>query len=155
MSTVKFSFLTNYRKTWITILHHILCKVWRTHVKTIRKIQEVFGEETMGITQIKEWYNHFTDVHTSVQCEERPVRPLTSQNEDPSDADSSNHHQKTCMQGGCQNWIRSFHYECGLGFQENLSNPTKITCDESWVYRYDPETKLQSSQWKHPTFPRT
>ena len=24
-----------------------------------------------------------------------------------------------------------------------------VTCDESWIYCYDPETKKQSSQWKH------
>ena len=24
-----------------------------------------------------------------------------------------------------------------------------LTCDESWIYCYDPETKRQSSQWKH------
>jgi len=29
-----------------------------------------------------------------------------------------------------------------------------ITGDESWVYGYDPETKAQSSQWQHSTFPR-
>ena len=29
-----------------------------------------------------------------------------------------------------------------------------ITGDESWVYGYDPETKQQSSQWKHPDDPR-
>jgi len=29
-----------------------------------------------------------------------------------------------------------------------------VTCDESWVYGYDPETKQQSSQWKGPTSPR-
>jgi len=28
------------------------------------------------------------------------------------------------------------------------------TGDESWVYRYYPETKAQSSQWKHSTSPR-
>jgi len=28
-----------------------------------------------------------------------------------------------------------------------------VTGDESWVYRYDPETKQQSSQWKGPTSP--
>ena len=28
------------------------------------------------------------------------------------------------------------------------------TCDESWVYGYDPETKAQSTQWKHSTSPR-
>jgi hypothetical protein len=30
-----------------------------------------------------------------------------------------------------------------------------ITGDESWVYGYYHETKVQSSQWKHPTFTRT
>ena len=29
-----------------------------------------------------------------------------------------------------------------------------VTCDESWIYCYDPETKRQSSQWKHPRSPR-
>ena len=24
-----------------------------------------------------------------------------------------------------------------------------VTCDESWIYCYDPETERQSSQWKH------
>ncbi|XP_067947061.1 papilin-like [Watersipora subatra] len=31
---------------------------------------------------------------------------------------------------------------------------TVITTDESWVYGYDPETKMQSSQWKSPESPR-
>ncbi|XP_049516978.1 histone-lysine N-methyltransferase SETMAR-like [Dermacentor silvarum] len=31
---------------------------------------------------------------------------------------------------------------------------TTITGDESWVNGYDPETKSQSSQWKHSTSPR-
>src|SRR5215469_6723562 len=31
---------------------------------------------------------------------------------------------------------------------------TIITGDESWVYGYDPETKSQSSQWKHSSSPR-
>ena len=29
-----------------------------------------------------------------------------------------------------------------------------ITGDESWVYGYDPETKVQSSQWQLSTSPR-
>ena len=28
-----------------------------------------------------------------------------------------------------------------------------VTCDESWIYWYDPETKRQSSQWKHAGSP--
>ena len=29
-----------------------------------------------------------------------------------------------------------------------------VTCDESWIYCYDPETKRQSSQWKDAGSPR-
>ena len=29
-----------------------------------------------------------------------------------------------------------------------------VTYDESWIYCYDPETKRQSSQWKHAGSPR-
>ena len=29
-----------------------------------------------------------------------------------------------------------------------------VTCKESWIYCYDPETKRQSSQWKHDDSPR-
>ena len=29
-----------------------------------------------------------------------------------------------------------------------------VTCDESWIYCYDPETKRQGSQWKHAGSPR-
>ena len=29
-----------------------------------------------------------------------------------------------------------------------------VTCDESWIYCYDPETKRLSSQWKHAGSPR-
>ena len=31
---------------------------------------------------------------------------------------------------------------------------TIITGDETWVYGYDPETKFQSSQWKHLESPQ-
>ena len=30
-----------------------------------------------------------------------------------------------------------------------------IMGDETWVYGYDPETRVQSSQWKSPRFPHT
>ena len=28
-----------------------------------------------------------------------------------------------------------------------------ITCDETWIHFYEPESKLQSSVWKHPSSP--
>uniref|UniRef100_A0A0P4VYL2 Uncharacterized protein n=1 Tax=Scylla olivacea TaxID=85551 RepID=A0A0P4VYL2_SCYOL len=36
---------------------------------------------------------------------------------------------------------------------QNFMN-TIITGNETWAYSYDPETKLQSSQWKQPSLPR-
>ena len=30
-----------------------------------------------------------------------------------------------------------------------------LTDDETWVYGYNPEIKVQSSQWKEPSFPRS
>jgi hypothetical protein len=30
-----------------------------------------------------------------------------------------------------------------------------VTGDESWVYHYEPESKRQSMQWKHPSSPAT
>jgi hypothetical protein len=41
--------------------------------------------------------------------------------------------------------------ECANGDPEFLK--TVITGDETWVYGYDPETKVQSSQWKHSSSP--
>ena len=31
---------------------------------------------------------------------------------------------------------------------------TIITVDETWIYGYNPESKFQSSQWKHSESPR-
>ena len=28
-----------------------------------------------------------------------------------------------------------------------------VTCDETWIHFYEPESKQQSSIWKHPTSP--
>jgi hypothetical protein len=42
--------------------------------------------------------------------------------------------------------------ECANGDPEFLK--TLITGYETWVYGYDPETKVQSSQWKNSSSPR-
>ncbi|XP_029653013.1 protein GVQW3-like [Octopus sinensis] len=52
-----------------------------TQAQTIKKIQEAFGDDAMGKTQIKEWYNQFKDDRTSEDSEPRCGRPLTSRNE--------------------------------------------------------------------------
>ncbi|KAG8222661.1 hypothetical protein J437_LFUL003783 [Ladona fulva] len=55
-----------------------------SQVETIRKIQTAFGDDAMGITQIKEWYNRFKDSCTSVESEPREPRsgrPSTCRND--------------------------------------------------------------------------
>jgi len=51
-------------------------------VETIRKIQRVFGDDAMDITQIKEWYNRFKDGRTSVDNDARSGRRSTSLNDE-------------------------------------------------------------------------
>jgi len=53
-------------------------KLGNNQVEAIWKIQRVFGDDTMGITQIKEWYNQFNHGHTSVGSNARSGTPSTS-----------------------------------------------------------------------------
>ncbi|GFT52137.1 HTH_48 domain-containing protein [Nephila pilipes] len=48
--------------------------------QTIRKIQQVFGEDAMGITQIKEWFNRFKDGRTSTERCDRPQTARSAAN---------------------------------------------------------------------------
>ena len=47
----------------------------------------------------------------------------------------------------CNDWIESA--------QDPHFHERVITGDEAWIYEYDPETKRQSEEWKHPGSPRT
>ena len=53
------------------LLHQILPETGHSEVENIRKIHTAFGDDAMGITQIKEWYNRFKDGRTSVESEPR------------------------------------------------------------------------------------
>ena len=56
-------------------------KLGDSQVETIRKIQQAFGEDAMGPTSIKEWYNRFKDGRTSAESDSRSGRPSTSRND--------------------------------------------------------------------------
>jgi hypothetical protein len=49
-------------------------------VETIWKIQQAFGDDSMGATQIKEWFNCFKVGCTLADSDQRSGRPSTSQN---------------------------------------------------------------------------
>jgi len=55
--------------------------------------------------------------------------------------------QKECRKELCLDLLQCIENELDL---LNLI----ITCDETWVFTYDPETKRQSMQWKSTSSPR-
>ena len=60
----------------ITFCH----KLGDSQSETIRKIQQVFGDDAMGVAQIKEWFNRFKNGRTSVKSKQRSGRPQTARN---------------------------------------------------------------------------
>ena len=54
-------------------------KLGDTQVKTIRKIQQAFGNEALSPTQIKQWFKRFKDDHALVENDPRSERLSTSQ----------------------------------------------------------------------------
>jgi hypothetical protein len=55
-------------------------KLGDSKVETIWKIPQAFGNDAMGATQIKEWFNRFKDGHTLADSDQRSRRPSTSRN---------------------------------------------------------------------------
>ena len=125
-------------------------------------MQKAFVDESMGITQIKEWYRRFQNVRTSVDSDPRSGRlSLTTTPENIERV-------RLAIEGDRRLTVRVLENDLGIpkttvwkilnNSQDNLEmiiddkNDLKkvITGDESWVYGYDPETKQQSSQWKRP-----
>jgi hypothetical protein len=168
-------------------------KLGDSKAETIRKIQQAFGDDAMGATQIKEWFNRFKDSHTLADSDQRSRRPSTSQNanvienvhsliledrrltareiDDEVGISTGSAHSiltedlhmcrvvakfvPKLLSQECQQLrleVAQDMLECTNGDPEFLK--TVITGDEMWVYGYDPEKKVQSSQWKHSSFPR-
>ena len=168
-------------------------KLGDSQSETIRKIQQVFGDDAMGVTQIKEWFNRFKNGRTSVESEQCSGRPQTARNS------AVVERVKNLVRGDRRLTVREIAEEVGISkdsaheilradlnmrrvaakfvpkllsaeqkelrvevaqdlLDTTSTDPeflnTVITGDESWVYGYDPETKAQSSQWKHPESPR-
>ena len=63
------------------LLHQILPETGRQPGGKHSEDSHGFGDDAMGITQIKEWYNRFKDGRTSVEREPRSGRPLTCRND--------------------------------------------------------------------------
>jgi len=157
-------------------------------VETIRKIQRVFGDDAMVITQIKEWYNRFKHGRTSMESDARSGRLSTSRNDELIDqvwtlvmqdrrvtvrenakemgiSTGSVHSILTddlAMRRVSAKFVpkllkieqKQLSLEVSMDMLDYANSDPEFlnivtTCNESWVYGYDPETKAQSTQWKH------
>ncbi|XP_054744503.1 histone-lysine N-methyltransferase SETMAR-like [Anastrepha obliqua] len=151
-------------------------KLGDSQVETIRKIRSAFGDDTMGITQIKEWFNRFKNGRTSAESEPRSGRPVVIRDRRVTNreiaeevdintfAAHSDVTEDLAMKRVAAKFVpklltaeqKERRVEVSQDMLDSInSDPdfmnTIITVDESWVYGYDPETKMQSSQWKHST----
>ena len=63
------------------LLHHISHDPGRQPGGKHSEDSHGFGDDAMGITQIKEWYNRFKGGRTSVESEPRSDRPSTCRND--------------------------------------------------------------------------
>ena len=96
-------------------------------METIRKIQQVFGDDAMSITRIKEWYNRFKDASTSVDSESRHGRPSTSRNDNVINQvrnlvmqDRRIDCPRTGRRGRGKHLIGTYHFDCGFGLEQSV-----------------------------------
>ena len=83
-------------------------KLGDSQVETILKILLVFGNDPIGITQIKEWYNRLKDGHTSVESDACAGRCSTSWNDELTDQ------VQTFVMQDCRVTIRKLAEEVGI-----------------------------------------
>jgi len=168
-------------------------KIGKTATERYKLLQQAYGEDAIGRTQVFDGFRRFKDGRTSAESDPRSGRPSTSRNEKmiakvrtifrnnrrmtvreraddygiyvgSFDAILTHdlHMKRVCAKSvprlltddQCeqrQTIARDlFERSCeDVQFLENI-----VTGDESWVYRYDPETKQQSSQLKGSMSPR-
>jgi len=57
-------------------------KIGKTATETIQLLQQAYGEDAMGRTQVFEWFCRFKEGRTSVESGPRSGQPSTSRNEE-------------------------------------------------------------------------
>jgi len=57
-------------------------KIGKTVTKTYQLLQQAYGEDAMGLTQLFDWFRRFKEGRISVESDPRSGRPSTSRNEE-------------------------------------------------------------------------
>jgi len=98
-------------------------KLGNSQVETIQKIQRIFGDDAMGIIQIKEWYNQFKDGHMWVDSDAHSSRLRH--------AGPSCHRPRTCEGGGDKHWFDTFHFDRWFGHAQSVRKTWQLHHDNA------------------------
>ena len=68
-------------------------KIGKTATETYQLLQQVYDEDSMGRTQVFDWFCPFKEIRISVESDTRSGRPSTSRNEEMFDSKFIVHHE--------------------------------------------------------------
>jgi hypothetical protein len=137
-----------------------LAKLKKTSTETYQLLREVYGEDTLSRPCVFEWHRTFLGGRQDVEDDERPGRPVTMK------TDENVEKVRTLVRNDRRLSIRMIAEELNVDkvtviqiLTENLkmkksASGSNVTCNETWLFQYDPETKRQSMQWKTTHSPR-
>ncbi|KAL4101082.1 hypothetical protein QTP88_021102 [Uroleucon formosanum] len=137
---------------------------------------EVYEDNSLSRARVFEWCKRFNEGRESTEDDQRPGRPVTVSTPETvtkinqivcadrqksirmiSEAVNADKEtlvpknltpdQKLLRQQVCSDFLERLEEDPGL--TKNI-----ITCEETWIFQYDVETKRQSMHWKTPESPR-
>ena len=68
-------------------------KIGKTATETYQLLQQAYGEDAMGRTQVFDWFRRFKEGRTSAESDPRSGRPSTLRNEEMIDSEGIVHHE--------------------------------------------------------------
>jgi len=71
-----------YESTEQRICIKFCFNIGKTAMETYQLLQQAYGEDAMGRTQVFDWFRRFEESRTSVENDPRSGRPSTSRNEE-------------------------------------------------------------------------
>ena len=120
-------------------------KLRKSATKTFENLTEAYGEATMSKNMVFRWHKAFKEGRENVEDESRSGRPISSTN-----AQNVAVVLAMVMKDRletCQDLLNR------LVLQPNFLYKV-ITGNESWFFKYHPETKRQSEEWHTSNSPR-
>ncbi|XP_037784684.1 protein GVQW3-like [Penaeus monodon] len=145
----------------------VCVKLEKNTTQTYELLQTAYGLSCMGRESVFRWHKKFKGGRESVRDDERyedrreSIETISDKFEVSVGTVHKIIHDELNMRKICARFVPrvlSDEQKARRQQVELISSDPRVlmalvTCDESWIYCYDPETKSQSFQWKHPAPP--